>query len=130
MNRKLLTMLAIILCLAAFMEFPTFDPPTSKDVSSVNVSSLPEGYHYFFTGEAAKKVVDYFAELELTRIFDDKPNDMVGMTLVVSITYQDGSTETLYEFSPFVRKDDGSWYKNVRNDATDFHTFLEALVKK
>lgn len=136
MKRTLLLLIVLLLCLSVFSGcetpnadtgLPPFDPPTSEGVSSVSVSSLPEGYNYSFTGEAAKKVVDYFSEVQLTSEYDDNPNEMTGMTLVVSITYQDGSTEILYEFSPFIRKDGGSWYKIVQNDASNFHTFLNEL---
>ncbi len=111
-------------------ELTPFDPPTSEGVFSVSISSLPEGYNYSFTGENAKKVVNYFSEVELTSKYDDNPNEMAGMTLVVSITYQDGRTETLYEFSPFIRKDGGLWYKIVQNDVTGFHTFLNGLQEE
>ena len=136
MKRTLSILIALLLCLSIFVEcknfnadtdLPPFDPPTSEGVSSVRVSSLPEGYNYSFTGEIAKKVVDYFSEVQLTSKYDDNPNEMSGMTFVVSITYQDGRTETLYEFSPFIRKDGGSWYKIVQNDVTNFHTFLNEL---
>ncbi|MBO5043232.1 MAG: hypothetical protein J6D87_09725 [Clostridia bacterium] len=136
MKRTLSILIALLLCLSVFAgcekinadtALPPFDPPTSEGVTSVSVSSLPEGYNYSFTGETAKKVVDYFSEVQLTSKYDDNPNEMTGMTLVVSITYQDGRTETLYEFSPFIRKDGGSWYKIVQNDATHFHTLLNEL---
>ena len=136
MKRTLSILIALLLCLSIFVgckkfnadtDLPPFDPPTSEGVSSVSVSSLPEGYNYSFTGETAKKVVDYFSEVQLTSKYDDNPNEMTGMTFVVSITYQDGRTETLYEFSPFIRKDGGSWYKIVQNDVTNFHTFLNEL---
>ena len=132
-------LIAILLCVLVFAGcekpnadtgLPPFEPPTSEGVSSVSVSSLPEGYNYSFTGEAAKKVVDYFSEVQLTSKFNDNPNEMSGMTLVVSITYEGGRTETLYEFSPFIRKDGGSWYKIVQNNAKDFHTYLDELKRE
>lgn len=139
MKKVLSLLISLLLCVSAFAGcekfdadtgLPPFDPPTSEGVSSVSVSSLPEGYNYSFTGEAAKRAVDYFSEIELTSEYDESPNEMAGMTLVVSITYQDGKTEILYDFSPFVRKESGTWYKIVQNNAKSFHTYLDELKRE
>ena len=132
MKRILLTILAIILCLAVFSgcRKPPFEPPTSEGVSSVSVSSSPEGYNYSFTGEDAKKVVDYFSEIESTSNYDDNPNELTGMTWKVSITYDDGSTVALYELSPFIRTQEGVYYKVIQTSGSDFGTFLIELANE
>ena len=135
MKRIILTLIAIMLCLTVFSgcekqdaELPPFEPPTSKGVSSVSVSSFPGGYNYLFTGEDAQKVTDYFSEIELTSKYDENPNELTGMTLKVTITYDDGNTETLYEISPFIRTEDGAWYKLIQTNSSGFHTLLNELA--
>ena len=137
MKRLLLTILAITVCFVAFSGcgkqntgLLPFEPPTSEGVLSVNVLSSPEGYHYSFTGEDAKKVVEYFAEIELTTNYDDKPNEMTGMTWVISIAYGDGNIETLYELSPFIRTEEGVYYKVIQASGSGFDTLLVELANE
>ena len=135
MKRIILMLIAIMLCLTVFSgcekqdaELSPFEPPTSKGVSSVSVSSFPGGYNYLFTGEDAQKVTDYFSEIELTSKYDENPNELTGMTLKVTITYDDGNTETLYEISPFIRTEDGAWYMIIQSESSDFYTLLNELA--
>lgn len=105
---------------------PAFDPPTSEGVLSVSASSLPEGYDYFFTGEDARKVVDYFSEAQFTSDYRDNPKELTGMMWVITIAYDDGSTETLREISPFILTQDGMYYKYVQG--MGFDAVLEELI--
>ena len=137
MKRKISMLIAILLCLSVFAGcnkpnsdtgLPPFEPPTSEGISSVAVSSLPEGYNYSFKGTPAKEVVNYFANLNLITDFTEDPKQYTGMTWQVSITYDDGTHETIYHFgNMFVRREGGSWYKMNYDEATQFDSLLKDL---
>ena len=140
MKRKMSIFIAVLLCLSVFAGcskpnadtgLPPFEPPTSEGISSVVVSSAQEGNNYTFKGSAAKDVVDYFANLNLITDFDEDPNEHGGMTWTVTISYNDGTIETIYHFgNMFVRRESGSWYKMNYDEATQFDSLLTDLNEK
>ena len=100
-----------------------------KLVKGIFVHSLPEGYKYSFTEEAAvAKIMDYFGGLKLTEDFPENPDEYGGMTWVVEIAGTDGTIQTLYHFvNMFLRADDSPWYKMEYEEAAYFATLLEDL---
>lgn len=140
MKKTLYILLAIILCLSAFSGcekpnadtgLPPFEAPTSEGVLSVSISSLPEGYNYSFKGEAAKEVVDYFANLNLITDFTENANEYTGMTWVVTISYDNGKSETIYHSANlFVRREGGSWYKMKFDEAASFSALIDELKRE
>lgn len=99
-----------------------------ENVKRVSVTSEPNGYEYSFSGDNVKAVTDYLSNLHLAADFKDNPNGYVGMTLVVSLEYDNGTSSTIYHFgNMFIRADNGPWYKMDYDEASRFHPLLQEL---
>ena len=98
------------------------------NVINIDVSSLPEGYNYSFSGADAKAIVDYLSTLNLESNFEENPNEYTGMTWVISLKYENGDALTIYHFgNMFIRVKGGSWYKMTYDEASRFDTLLDEL---
>jgi hypothetical protein len=98
------------------------------NVINIDVSSLPEGYNYSFSGADAKAIIDYLSTLNLESNFEENPNEYDGMTWVISLKYENGDTLTIYHFgNMFIRVKGGSWYKMTYDEASRFDTLLDEL---
>lgn len=98
------------------------------DVTQVAVSSLPEGYAYAYEGEDAMAIVDYLDSLSLQSRFKEDPDEYTGMTWVISLSYADGNTVTVYHSgNMFIRTEDGPWYKMSYEEASQLGALLEKL---
>lgn len=97
-------------------------------VARVSLSSLPAGYTHAFAGEDAQAIVDYLSDLNLISDFPENPNEYDGMTWVISLAYDDGSTRTVYHFgNMFIRAEDGPWYKMSYDEASCLNELLAEL---
>ena len=98
------------------------------NVINIDVSSLPEGYNYSFSGADAKAIVDYLSDLNLESNFEENPNEYDGMTWVISLKYENGDVLTIYHFgNKFIRVKGGSWYRMTYDEASRFDTLLDEL---
>ena len=98
------------------------------NVIKIDVSSLPEGYNYSFSGADAKAIVDYLSTLNLESNFEENPNEYDGMTWVISLKYENGDALTIHHFgNMFIRVKGGSWYKMTYDEASRFDTLLDEL---
>jgi hypothetical protein len=98
------------------------------DVTQVSVTSLPEGYAYAYEGEDAGAIADYLDSLSLQSRFKENPNEYTGMTWVISLSYADGSTVTVYHSgNMFIRAEDGPWYRMEYEEADRFYALLDEL---
>ena len=94
-------------------------------VSQVEVSSLPEGYHYSFSGVAAETVRDYISALHLKAHFKESPELYGGMTWVIRLVYEDGNEQTIYHFgNMFIREESGRWFRMEYEEAAAFESLL------
>ena len=98
------------------------------NVINIDVSSLPEGYNYSFSGADAKAIIDYLSTLNLESNFEENPNEYDGMTWVISLKYENGDALTIHHFgNMFIRVKGGSWYKMTYDEASRFDTLLDEL---
>ena len=98
------------------------------NIVKIDVSSLPEGYNYSFSGADAKAIIDYLSTLNLESNFEENPNEYDGMTWVISLKYENGDALTIYHFgNMFIRVKGGSWYKMTYDEASRFDTLLDEL---
>ena len=98
------------------------------NVVNIDVSSLPEGYNYSFSGADAKAIIDYLSTLNLESNFEENPNEYYGMTWVISLKYENGDALTIYHFgNMFIRTEKGSWYKMTYDEANRFDTLFDEL---
>ena len=98
------------------------------NVINIDVSSLPEGYNYSFSGADAKAIVDYLSTLNLESNFEENPNEYTGMTWGISLKYENGDVLTIYHcYNMFIRVKGGSWYKMTYDEASRFDTLLDEL---
>ena len=97
------------------------------NVINIDVSSLPEGYNYSFSGADAKAIVDYLSTLNLESNFEENPNEYTGMTWVISLKYENGDVLTICHYGMFIRVKGGSWYKMTSDEANRFETLLDEL---
>lgn len=99
------------------------------NVVKIDVSSLPEGYNYSFSGEDAQAIIDYLSTLNLESEFEENPNEYTGMTWVIALEYENGDTFKIYHFGKFIRSQNGSWYKMSFEEASRFDALLAELDK-
>lgn len=99
------------------------------NVVKIDVSSLPEGYNYSFSGEDAQAIIDYLSTLNLESEFEENPNEYTGMTWVIALEYENGDTFKIYHFGEFIRSQNGSWYKMSFEEASRFDALLDELDK-
>ena len=98
------------------------------DVTQVSVTSLPEGYAYAYEGEDAGVIADYLGSPSLQSRFAENPDEYTGMTWVISLSYADGNTVTVYHSgNMFIRAEDGPWYRMEYEEAARFHALLDEL---
>lgn len=98
------------------------------EVSSISISSLPEGQEYSFSGDDAKAIVDYLSSLTLFSDFEENPDEYGGMTWTITIEYDRGYPTTIYHFgNMFIKTEDGTWYKMVADEANRFDGLLNRL---
>ena len=97
-----------------------------KEVSHIDVSSLPEGYNYAFEEPAQiSKVTEYLNGLHLISGYSENPDEYDGMTWVVELSNKDGVKQTIYLFgNMFVRADAGPWFKLDYEEAEAFEKVL------
>ena len=90
-------------------------------VRKISVSSRPEGYSYFFTGDRAQSIIDYISQLNLIDDYPENPGDYDGMTWVITLEYEDGTSLTIYHFgNMFIKAENGPWYKMTYEEASRF----------
>lgn len=98
------------------------------DVVKIDISSLPEGYNYSFSGEDSKAIIDYLSTLTLESEFEENPIEYMGMTWVIALEYENGDTLNIYHFgNMFIRSENNSWYRMPYEEASRFDTLLEQL---
>ena len=97
-----------------------------KEVSHIDVSSLPEGYNYAFDEPAQiSKVTEYLNGLHLISRYSENPDEYDGMTWVVELSNKDGVKQTIYLFgNMFARADAGPWFKLDYEEAEAFEKVL------
>lgn len=100
------------------------------NIVKIDVSSLPEGYNYSFSGEDVKAIIDYLSALNLESEFEENPNEYTGMTWVIALEYENGDILKIYHFgNMFIRSQNGSWYRMSYEEASRFDTLLDELSK-
>jgi len=99
----------------------------TNNIEGVEISTLPQGREYSFSGYDAKKIAEYFSELYLVSDFSENPDEYCGMTYVVEIKYKNAQAVVVYLFSQFVRTSDSAWYKLAYGEHTYFDELLEEL---
>ena len=124
--------IALLLAVFLLAEIPACYPVKTGDillsdgvVSRAVVSSLPEGYYYRFSGEAAETVRDYISALHLKTHFKESPESCGGMTWVICLVFEDGKEQTIYHFgNMFIREESGRWFKLEYEEAAAFESLL------
>ncbi len=102
----------------------------SRGAKSISVTSLPEGYDYYYEGNDAELIEDYLFDLNLISDFEENPDEYVGMTWVISFEYENGEERTVYLFGEFIRAKGEPWYKISYEETNRFDTLLTELNTK
>ena len=103
----------------------------SRGAKSVSVTSLPEGYDYYYEGNDAKLIEDYLFDLNLISDFEENPDEYFGMTWVISLEYENGEERTVYHFgNMFIRAENEPWYRMTYEEAYRFDALLIELNGK
>ncbi len=102
----------------------------SRGAKSVSVTSLPEGYDYYYEGNDAKLIEDYLFNLNLISDFEENPDEYFGMTWVISLEYENGEERTVYLFGEFIRLTGEPWYKISYEEFNRFDALLIELNSK
>lgn len=92
------------------------------------VSSLPSGYNYSFSGESANKILDYISSLSTTTVYAEDPNKHGGITWVISVKMDNGETFKVYYLTDiFIRTENGVWRKINSDKVSRFKDLLNEL---
>ena len=101
--------------------------PDTRGIEHIFVSTMPQMHEGTLTGEKAVKLAEYILDMDVQAEFSEDPNVYTGMTWVLAVNYEDGSTVTVEFFGNlFIRADAGSWQKVSQQEAQG----LEALLKE
>ena len=129
----------VLVCICIFGVIGCNQPPqqvkatpllAEGNIVKIDVSSLPEGYNYSFSGEDVKAIIDYLSALNLESEFEENPNEYTGMTWVIALEYENGDILKIYHFgNMFIRSQNGSWYRMSYEEASRFDTLLDELSK-
>ncbi len=98
-------------------------------VTGAKVSSLPQGYDYSFTGDKAQAVFDYLSNLNLSNDLSGNPDEMLGMTWVIKLDYENGDTVTVYHFGNFIHGEEHKWYEMSYEESQGFSSLIWELGK-
>ena len=124
-----LVVMVMIMIAACLLTMTACSSAVAKDgtllkeghVRKISVSSRPEGYSRSFTGDKAQSIIDYISQLHLIDDYPENPGDYDGMTWVITLEYEDGTSLTIYHFgNMFIKTENGSWYKMTYEEASRF----------
>lgn len=102
--------------------------PGTDGLKSVSVSSMPQGYDYSFSEKNAAKLVNFILRMDVVPDFPEDPNVYTGMTWVIAVEYEDGSTVTVYLFgNMFIRSGENPWQKVSAKEAEELKALLDYL---
>ena len=82
---------------------------------NVMILSLPQSEsraRNYRTQEKIQLVTGYLSGLTLQKQFSENPDDYVGETLVINVSYDDGTKRTFYHFgNQFIQEGTGPWMR-------------------
>lgn len=110
-------------------ETPTAEASISKEIKSVEISTLPQDKDMerkYTTEDKIEKVREYINSLSWEDVASEKPEDYTGMTYIVTAEFDDGTTKTYTFFANKFFKFDGiEWMKISQGDVMQ----LEGIIK-
>ena len=99
-------------------------------IKSVNVTSLPEGYDYSFTGDKAQAIYDYLSDIGLSsELSVEDPGQLNGMLWVIRLDYENGDSITLYDSGKFIHGSDRKWYEMPYEESQGLSELIWELGK-
>ena len=105
--------------------------PREDGIVGITVNSLPEGYHYSFSGDEVHIIIEYLASIDLISDFSENPNEYHGAVWVISIQYENGDVVTVHHMgNKFIKNNSGPWYKMNYDEANRFEYLLDELTEK
>ena len=120
-----LSFLFLALCACSSQKNGSILLDSDEAVSAAEISSLPDGYSFSFSGDDAGRIRDYLSGLHLKASFKERPETYGGMTWVIRLTYESGKTQTIYHFgNMFIRNEQGRWYKMEYGEAAAFENLI------
>lgn len=104
------------------------DLASSRDVCSVSVTTLPESKdnaRTYTSPDKCRAITDYIDGLQLSDHVSENPDEYAGMTWVITYTYTDGTTLTMYHFGNlFFRTENSAWKRMTYEDASRFRDLI------
>ena len=139
MRRFLLLALVMAVCLCSFSACSWIEGIGTKSgesllelgkdgISTVTVVSHPEYHDCTFSGEDINVITDHLSSLALLTNFPENPDEMAGMSWVITISYENGDSATVIYFGEFIRTENGPWYKIRRTEGKRFYELMEELA--
>lgn len=118
-------LIAVLLCTLAGCAASTIitgaSLVSSENVVKIQVSSLPESsetQRTYTSAEKIKAITDHIDNLQLDTKFPENPNDYSGSVWVITYTYADESSLTLYHFgNMFLRTEQSDWTRLTQEQA-------------
>jgi hypothetical protein len=138
-RRFLLLLLVMAVCLCSFSACKWIEGIGTKSgesllelgkdgISTITVVSYPEADDCTFSGEDINVITDHLSSLVLLTNFPENPDEMVGMSWVITISYENGASATVIYFGEFIRTENRPWYKIRYTEGKRFVELLEELA--
>ncbi len=95
---------------------------------NVMILSLPQSENRarnYSTQEKIQLVTEYLSGLTLQKQFSENPDDYTGETLVINVSYDDGTKRTFYHFGNlFIKEGTGPWMRMDYQEAEALDTLI------
>ena len=133
--KKIIAIVLVCICVLGIVGCSQQPPQVQEgqilaegNVINVDVTSMPGGDNYSFSGADAKAIVDYLSTLNLESNFEENPDEYTGGGWVISLKYENGGVLTIYHnCNMFICVKGGPWYKMTFDEASRFGTLLDEL---
>jgi hypothetical protein len=98
------------------------------EITEIRVRLSLEEEEYTFTGDSAKKIIDYLSDLSLISDFEEDPEKSNGAAWFITLVYEDGREICIYHIgNKFIRNGESDWYKMYYRQAEKFDKLMDEL---
>ena len=102
---------------------------SDDNIAGIMIMTLPqseEKARTYTSSEKIDKITEYLNGLSLDNRFSENPDDYAGETIVIAISYADGSRRAFYHFGNlFIKESDGDWLRMSYQQASQLDSLIQ-----
>ncbi len=103
---------------------------SNDNIAGVMIMTLPqseERARTYTSSEKTRQITEYLNGLSLEKKFSENPDDYVGETVVIAISYTDGTRRAFYHFgNMFIKEGDGDWLRMSYKEASQLDSLIQS----